>query len=532
MAKIIRPFIVVLLLLTAVSCRNKSVELLPINGMAIGVVYNDLDKNGIYDSGKDKPVKDVMVSNGTDIVVTDKNGVYQLPLRDNAAIFVIKPSGYAFPMDKDNKPVFYRMNVPSGASGTDFAGIAPTEPLTDPVNFALYKNAEPDNLKILVFGDTQVRDNKEISYLQQDIIDELIGTDAAFGITLGDVVYNDLDMFGNLTGSIAGLGIPWVYVPGNHDIDHSAVNGTDALGEWYKTFGPDYYSFNYGTAHFVVLNDIRWITDSLGSRYLTGLGEEQFEFFRRDVELIDENQLLVLLTHIPYTNSTAWADESERERFFTVLSSHPNSLTLAAHTHVHYHEFIDSENGFYGETPHHMISMSTTCGNWWSGAPDEFGIPHSTMADGTPVSYAWLYINGSDWKLRWQGAGHDPEYQMHIDAPVSVPDSIVKKTILVTANIYNALPSAEVKIRIDNQQECISMERTIRIDSVRLAMNIYERSLGTVPWRPLGAPSPSKHLWEATIDIGNLEPGEHLIEVEAKDIWWSYKGYRQILIGD
>jgi hypothetical protein len=529
MTKLIRAFLVILLLLGAISCQNRTLDISATEGTVAGFVFDDKNGNGEFDPGTDRPMNDVKVSNGLDIAATDKKGVYELPLRDNAPIFVIKPSGYSLPLDKDNKPVFYHMNVPAGASGESYQGIDPTGSIDGVLNFALYKNEEPNNIKVLVFGDTQVRDNKEISYLQQDIIDDLIGTDADFGITLGDVVYDDLDIFGNLASSIADIGIPWIYVPGNHDIDHSVDNNIDALGAWYDTFGPDYYSFNYGPAHFVVLNDIRWITDTLGSRYMTGFGEAQFEFFRRDLELMESDQLLVLLTHIPFTNSTAWVDITERERFFALLSNHPSSLTLAAHTHVHYHDFIDSLNGYPGETPHHMVSVGTTCGSWWTGAPDEFGVPHATMADGTPVSYNWLNIDGNSWKMRWQGAGRDSEYQMQIGAPAAVADSTTNKNIIVTANIYNALPNADVRIRIDDQG-WIPMEREVKVDSVRLAMNIAERTLGSVPWRPLGFPSPSKHLWEAQIDLGGLTPGTHLLEVVAQDQWWNYKGYRQIMI--
>jgi hypothetical protein len=522
-------FVVTTLIMMTMSCQNRPVELFTSEGTVTGFVYNDINRNGNYDPGTDKPLKNVKVSNGLDITITDKRGVYELPLRDNAPIFVIKPSGYSLPLDNDNKPIFYHMNVTAGASGSRYPGIDPTGPIEGALNFALYKNKEPNNIKVLVFGDTQTRDNKEIGYLQQEIIDDLIGTDAVFGITLGDVAFDNLNVFGNLTSSIADIGIPWVYVPGNHDLDHSADNNTDALGTWYNTFGPDYYSFDYGPAHFVVLNDIRWITDSLGSRYRTGLGEAQFEFFRRDLELMESDQLLVLLVHIPFINSTAWANETERERFFTLLSNHPSSLTLAAHTHLHYHEFIDSLSGYPGQVPHHMVSVGTSCGSWWSGAPNEFGIPHATMADGTPVSYSWLKIDGNSWKIKWQGAGRDSDYQMQIGAPAIVADSAINKNILVTANIFNALPNAEVKIRIDNQ-EWITMERNVRVDSVRLAMNIAEKALGEMPWRTLTSASSSKHLWEAEIDLSGLKPGAHLLEVNARDKWWDYKGYRQILI--
>ncbi|MGI5914779.1 MAG: calcineurin-like phosphoesterase C-terminal domain-containing protein, partial [Bacteroidales bacterium] len=148
---------------------------------------------------------------------------------------------------------------------------------------------------------------------------------------------------------------------------------------------------------------------------------------------------------------------------------------------------------------------------------------------GTPVSYSWLKIDGNSWKIKWQGAGRDSDYQMQIGAPAIVADSAVNKNILVTANIFNALPNAEVKIRINNQ-EWITMERNVRVDSVRLAMNIAEKALGEMPWRTLTSASSSRHLWEAEIDLSGLKSGAHLLEVNARDKWWDYKGYRQILI--
>ena len=44
--------------------------------------------------------------------------------------------------------------------------------------------------------------------------------------------------------------------------------------------------------------------------------------------------------------------------------------------------------------------------------------------------------------------------------------------------------------------------------------------------------SPSKHLWKAEIDLSGSKLGAHLLEINARDNWWDYKGYRQILIGN
>jgi hypothetical protein len=510
------------LVLSATSCRNID-EPTAAPGQVTGIVYLDANENGTWDGRSDKPLKNVAVSNGRDVAITDKNGVYTLPLLDNCAIFVIKPRGYRFPTDKKNTPQFYRLNMPTGATGTRYTGLDATAPITGAVNFPLYLNSEPDEMKVLVFGDTQPRDDREIEYIEKDILAGVVGTGGSFGITLGDIVFDNLDIYDHLTGAIASTGIPWIYVPGNHDLDFTGDTQTDAMGSWYHTFGPDYYSFTWGPAHFVVLNNIRWLVDTTGRRYRTGLGSDQLEFFKNEIERIGRDQLLVILTHIPFSQSTAWYDDTERTAFMDQLAKHPNSVTLAAHTHRHYHHLLDSTDGFYGAEPHHMISVGTTCGSWWTGAPDEYGIPHSMMADGTPTGYSWLHINGNDWKLQWQGARRPVEFQMHIDAPSAITEGDMTH-VTVTANVFNALPTAKVRMKIAPGDKWITMNNVIRTDSVLHRVIERENELGIVPWRKLSRPAATPHLWEADVDVSSLSPGVYMITVESSDRWYDYTG--------
>ncbi|MCF8335248.1 MAG: calcineurin-like phosphoesterase C-terminal domain-containing protein [Bacteroidales bacterium] len=493
-----------------------------------GIVYHDKTGNGSFDPSGDEPLEGIAVSNGRNVAKTDSNGVYELPLIETSAIFVIKPRNWRLPVDENRIPRFYYMYSSEGASGEDFEGLAPTGALPESVNFPLYPAEEPDNFDVLVFGDTQPRDHKEIGYIEQDVLSEVTDTDAAFGVTLGDVVFNDLSLFDHLTSGISTIGIPWWYVPGNHDLDYSGNNNTNARGSWYKSFGPSYYSFSYGPAHFIVLDDIRMIVEEDERYYRTGLGEDQMEFLRNEIRRLDDDRLLVLLAHIPYEKSTEWKDEDEKKAFYELLASHPNSVSLAAHTHEHYHHFIGNEYGYPGNGPHHMISVGTVCGSWWSGAPDEFGIPHAMMSDGTPNGYAFLHIDGNDWKMSWNVAGKPADFQMHIDAPESVIADDTK-TIKVTANIYNALPSADVKMRIGDDGEWVDMERSPQEDPARLEAMERADQLDELPWRKLGSAHISEHIWVGEQEI-TLEQGVHLIQVKAEDKWWNYEGKRPLFV--
>jgi len=75
----------------------REVEAEPKAKTARGVVFYDANHNRKFDAGE-KPLPKVKVSNGRDIVLTDKDGKYALPVGDDTIIFVIQPSGYRVPM--------------------------------------------------------------------------------------------------------------------------------------------------------------------------------------------------------------------------------------------------------------------------------------------------------------------------------------------------------------------------------------------------------------------------------------------------
>ncbi len=492
-----------------------------------GVVFHDLNENGRYDSNE-PGIPDVMISNGRDIVVTDRDGRYEIPAGDEAIISVIKPREWTTSVDENGIPHFYYIHAEYGAGGVEFPGLEPTGALPESVNFALYPQEESDAFRVLVFGDTQPRDLKELSYIAHDSVQELIGVDAAFGTTLGDLVFDDLDIFEPLKEVIGQIGIPWRHVIGNHDIDFSADKNRDARGAYYRTFGPSYYAFSWGGAHFVAVDNIRWIVEGDERYYRTGLGEDQFDFIASFLERIPDDELVVYLIHIPWVDSTPWADETERESLFELMAAHPHSVSLAAHTHRHFHRFIDVEDKWPGEEPHHMVSMGTVCGAWWTGAPDEYGIPHTMMRDGTPAGYAFMDVDGNDWKLQYKAARRPADFQMHIHAPDEFTSSNTA-TIEVFANVFNALPDAEVEMRIGKSGHWIAMTRTVQQDPMYLEMREREHALDNQSWRLPGGANDSYHLWRTTLSA-DLDPGTYTIYVRSRDDWDLYEGRRIIRV--
>ncbi|HUG93340.1 MAG TPA: calcineurin-like phosphoesterase family protein [Planctomycetaceae bacterium] len=477
---------------------------------ATGIVFHDANGNQLFDAGE-QPLPDVRVSNGRDIVRTGADGRYRLPVGDDTIVFVIKPRGWRTPLSDHELPRFYYVHKPHGSPELKYGGVEPTGPLPASIDFPLYEQDEPDRFRAILFGDPQPRNQAEIDYIGHDVVAELVGTEASFGVTLGDIVFDDLSLFEPLAKTIALLGIPWYNVIGNHDINFDARHDRHSHETFERVFGPPYYSFDHGPVHFLVLDDVEWLVDESGKgRYRGGLGPEQMEFIRNDLALIPEDQLVVLMMHIPLV------DVHDRHELYRLIEQRPFCISISGHTHTHEHRFITREDGWRGPEPHHHIINVTVSGSWWQGAPDERGIPHATMADGAPNGYSLITFDGRDYTLDFRAAGRAPEYQMQIHAPESVTAGQTGETD-VLVNVFNGSERSEVAMRAGPGGEWLPMERTLAEDPTYRLSWEREKALGNKPWRDPPDPKKSTHLWRARLP-DDLPPGTHLIEVRTTDM--------------
>jgi hypothetical protein len=188
---------------------------------------------------------------------TDWRGRYRLPVGDDTIIFVVKPRGWSPPIDADGLPRFYYVHKPQGSpSHLRFAGVAPTGPLPESIDFPLARSREPGSFRTVVFSDPQPYTLQEIDYLSRDVVAELVGVDAAFGLSLGDLVGDDLALFEPLNQAVGRIGIPWYNVHGNHDMNFRAHADEYADETFERVYGPATYAFQVGRVHFVVLDNV------------------------------------------------------------------------------------------------------------------------------------------------------------------------------------------------------------------------------------------------------------------------------------
>lgn len=478
-----------------------------------GVVYHDLNGNEQRDA--DEPgLAGVRVSNGREIVETDGVGAYALPVTEDSITFVIKPRGWRTPLSEDLLPRFYYIHKPAGSPDVRYNGVAPTGPLPDSVDFALYPQDEPDQFHAILFGDPQPRNQQEVDYIAHDVVEDLIGTEASFGVTLGDITFDDLSLFESINKTIALIGIPWYNVMGNHDINYDARFREHANETFERVYGPSYYSFDYGPVHFLVLDDIMWyIDDGTGrGRYRGGFGPEQLQFIQNDLALIPDEQLVVLMMHIPLTNV------DDRRELYRLIEQRPFSMSISAHQHYHEHVWITSEDGWEGPQPHHHVINVTVCGSWWSGFPDERGIPHSMMSDGAPNGYSIISFDGHEYALDFRAAGRPADYQMQIHAPEAVSQADLASTA-VYVNVFNGSDRSSVRMRIGDG-EWHDMLQAIEADPQFVAVREAENAVADAPeeWRELPQPHATRHLWKLNLPA-DLSVDTYRIEIETTDMF-------------
>lgn len=486
----------------------------------IGVVWEDKDGNGRMDSGE-PPLPGISLSDGGQLTRTDADGRYSFTPVDRSTLFLIKPASHELPIRGDGSPDFWLHIQHQPGPALKYGGIQ--QQLAACRNFGLLpkRAGGKDSLQALVFADPQVKSAQDIDYYRRDIIEPLQGTHGAqIGITLGDVVDDDLSLYPGILRTTMSLGVPWLHIPGNHDLDIDASSDADSLRTYRRHFGPDTYAREEEQATFIALDNVIYRPGQKPD-YIGGLREDQFAFLRAYLPTVRKDRLLVLGMHIPLFNPADNVEtfrNEDRERLFALLQDFPHVLVLSGHSHTQRHWYHDESTGWHGATPLHEYNVGAACGAFWSGVRDASGIPVATMADGTPNGYARLEVKtGGNYALSWHAA-RDPD---NAGIGLHLPKVLRRGAYPawgVYANVHMGDEQTRVEYRID-QGDWKPMRKVLQPDPALLAENMRDdlatelRSFDRSP-----EAKPSQHLWRGALAT-DLPAGVHRIDVRAFDRW-------------
>jgi hypothetical protein len=351
------------------------------------------------------------------------------------------------------------------------------------------------------------------------------GGAADLGISLGDIVHDDLSLYSALNTATAKLGVPWLHAPGNHDLDFDAARDEDSLLTFRKTYGPDTYAWEEPEATFIVLDDvIHQPAQSPG--YVGGLRDDQFRFLERYLPTLPKQRLLVLGVHIPLFDAAPGREtfrHDDRARLFALLKDFPNVLLLSGHSHAQRHVFHDAGSDWHGAKPLHEYNVGAACGAFWSGVKDASGIPDATMSDGTPNGYARLKVKTDGaYALSWHparvaAASRSSTAAMNLHAP-KVLRVGAYPAWGVYANVFMGRDDSRVEFRVDGG-EWKPMQRVLQPDPSLLAENFRDDWAETLRgYDRSPEATPSAHLWRGALPT-SLAVGMHEVDVRAFDPW-------------
>jgi hypothetical protein len=313
-------------------------------------------------------------------------------------------------------------------------------------------------------------------------------------------------------------------VIGNHDINYDVDHDHHSDETFERIYGPNYYSFDYGPVHFIVLDDVIWEGQKPKGtgKYRGGLGPEQIEFVRNNLKFVPDDRLVVLMMHIPLINV------EDRRDLYRLIEKRPYTLSISGHTHWQAHKFITKEDGWQGAEPHHHVVSVTVCGSWWSGAPGERGIPHAMMSDGAPNGYTIITFDDHNATVDFKAAGSPDGYQMNIFAPESLSRAQLSETNIYV-NVFGGSERSKVKMRVGDAGAWITLEKVLEEDPYFLQLKKVEEEFPH-GGRKLGNAGKSNHLWKGRL-TNSAAKGIHKIAVETTDMYGrTFKSDRVITI--
>ena len=400
-----------------------------------GVVFHDLNRNSRRDRGE--PVVDgVLVSNGLDVTRTGANGAYGLPVRDDMDLFVIQPSGWRVPTDRNFVPQFSYTHKPGGTGyEMRYGGLPDTGPAPAAVNFPLIQDgaADPD-FTCAVIGDSQTYSNQEISYLRDGVITDVANAGLASDdclLYVGDVMGDDLGLLPRLLEVGAMAGAPQWLVHGNHDFDFDARDDADSADSWRRIYGPNYYAFEMGEALFVVLDNVIYpcgpqdveaghdfCAEGERATYNGRITETQLTWLENLLSKAPEDRLIVLAHHIPFVSFVDAASNKHQtddlDRIHALVGGRP-ALSLSGHTHtIENHapgQIFEgwAENTGTGPLPFRHIIAGAASGAWYQGDFNVDGNPMALQRMGAPSGYLHLEFSGPDYAERYVGQNITPD---------------------------------------------------------------------------------------------------------------------------
>ena len=298
-----------------------------------GHIYVDSNRNGQYDKGE-RTLSNVCVSDGLNVVTTDRQGRFTLPGHEGTRfIFITTPSGF-----KSDRGYYLR------AEGTNKS-----------YDFGLQE------YKGRIKGDgshsfLQVADTEIFNTINQDdwaneVRDYTRNNNTSFIIHTGDICYeNGLKNHIHLMNT-SNMDCPVFYALGNHDL----VKGAYGEELFESIYSPSWYSFDMGSTHYIII-------PMLGGDHAPGFKRTNiFRWMKNDLDAQPHDRPVIIFHHDLLSTSNEFRFDMG------------NGETLDLHDY-------NVKGWFYGHWHIHYVRQQGKIRTVGTSSLDKGGIDHAASA--------------------------------------------------------------------------------------------------------------------------------------------------------
>ncbi|MBN2296129.1 MAG: calcineurin-like phosphoesterase C-terminal domain-containing protein [Pirellulales bacterium] len=419
-------------------------------------------------SSNGKPLDEVLISDGCRVVRTDGDGRYSLPLGVDSGhfVFVTCPRGYW-------SDEFYCSTTKAAEQ--------------DRVNFSLKQVPQSDRFMFVFAADLSsigINPREKFGYEKtKNSIREIcdLSPIPAFLWIQGDIGIRP-DGGKRFLDCLNMATIPTRVGIGNHEIDPRKANPKEL---YERILGPTYYSFDWGPAHFIVLDGNKPEAGGRGMSRGTVEGSE-LAWLEADLAAQPKGKPIIVGVHIPIvstyparhpnlkeTEAPFWQSPN-RPKLTSLFTRHGVRMVLQGHMH-------ENERITLGGVEY--VASVSLCGSWWRSGN---GLERAT--DGVPRGYRIVTVDGNKVSHRYQSS-----CESRVDRRgefMELPDSMSPaKDASFIFNCYDAPQGSTAKARLDDGN-WHKMSPVILQDS--------------------GVEKP--HHWRLVVDTTRLKAGSHAIE--------------------
>ena len=406
-------------------------------------------------------VPGVSVSDGKKVVYTDAEGAYTIKTDLNFGyVFISVPSGYEVPSDGVIPQFFKRLDSSQKTAEADFN----------------LKKVDQTKCNFIVYNDIHLTNDPEyhdIDQVTRGFITDVnqhyktLGDKPLYALTLGDMTTDSrwykrkFALPEYLEFMRKNFPVTTWHSMGNHDNDIKGGSDIDACKAFRDVIGPHYYSFNIGSFHFVVLDDIVYdmpLTDegrvAKVTGYKTFVDQVQLSWLRNDLKNVPTENSVVLVAHAPLYRITGlengdvvykggFSHDHHPDEVLYLLEKFAKVYILTGHTHMNY--YVEDPKGVL---EHNCTSVAGS--SWYTESCCGFNM----SSDGVPSGYAVYSIDGDQLSWYFKATGFDKDqcqfraYDMNV-VPAEYSESLPENTILL--NVFNYDPQWTIEVKEDGK---------------------------------------------------------------------------------